>query len=220
MSTTDNLLDRLSEPFAESEIDWKPQALSGDKTRALAVPYVSARAVMDRLDQVFGPGGWQDDYQTLDDGSAVCRLSVRIGGEWVTKTDVGGASDQKDPGDRRKASFSDALKRAGIKLGIARYLYALPKQWCDYDAKANAFKAVPQLPAWALPWINDRQRETLVQLIEAAHVDLDKFLNHYQIDRVEHLPAVRYQEAESKLRSKANGTSHSSPPGVCRSGKP
>jgi hypothetical protein len=202
--TTDNLLDRLSEPFPADEIDWKPQALSADKTRALAVPFVDARTVMDRLDAVLGPGGWQDDYQTLDDGSAVCRLRVRIGGEWVTKTDVGGASDQKDAGDRRKASFSDALKRAGIKLGIARYLYRLPKQWCDYDGKANTFKTTPQLPAWATPWISAAEAETLQQLIDQAHVDLDKFTAYFGVDRVEHLPAARFAEAEARLPAGIN----------------
>jgi hypothetical protein len=50
-----------------------------------------------------------------------------------------------------KAAFSDALKRAAIKLGVGRYLYRLPSQWVDYDPTAGRFVKTPQLPAWALP---------------------------------------------------------------------
>jgi hypothetical protein len=205
MRNTDDLLERLSEPFPADEIDWKPQALSSDKTRALAVAYVDARTVMQRLDDVLGPGGWQDDYEPLDDGSAICRLRVRVNGEWVVKTDVGSPSDQKDAGDRRKASFSDAIKRAGVKLGIARYLSRLPKTWCDFDPKAGAFKSTPQLPPWATPWVTPQQAEELLALIEQAHVDLGRFLDHFKLDRVEHLPAVRFAEALGKLQAKRQG---------------
>jgi hypothetical protein len=60
--------------------------------RALAAAYIDSRAVQDRLDDVLGVDGWQDDYRCLPDGSVVCRLRCRIGGEWLTKVDVGGPS--------------------------------------------------------------------------------------------------------------------------------
>jgi hypothetical protein len=143
------ILGRLAAPFAAEEIEWKPMVVSGN--RALAAAYIDARAVMGRLDEVVGPANWQDDYQVLDDGSALCRLQVRLGGEWIQKTDVGGESEQKDVGDRRKASISDALKRAAVKFGIGRYLYRLPTQWVDYDPQKKQFTRPPSLPAWALP---------------------------------------------------------------------
>jgi hypothetical protein len=139
----------LSALFPATEIGWKPQTVSGN--RALAVAYITARAVMDRLDAVLGIDGWQDDYEPLPGGNVVCRLRVRLGGEWVTKCDVGGESDQKDEGDRRKAAFSDALKRAAVKLGVGRYLYDLPSQWCDYDPQKRQFLRPPALPAAFLP---------------------------------------------------------------------
>src|SRR5262245_32944814 len=121
----------LSRPFEAREVKWKPQAVKGN--RALAIAYVDARVIQDRLDEVFGVAGWQDDYVELKDGSFLCRLSVRYGDTWVTKVDVGSQSEQPDEGDRVKAGVSDALKRAAVKLGIGRYLYRLPQQWCDYD---------------------------------------------------------------------------------------
>jgi hypothetical protein len=107
--------------------------------------------VQDRLDAVMGVGNWMDDYEILSDGSVVCRLRLRIDGEWITKADVGSLSEQPDAGDRLKAAFSDSLKRAAVKYGIGRYLYDLQSGWADYDPQAKRFTAPPQLPAWALP---------------------------------------------------------------------
>jgi len=139
----------LAEPFPPEDLGWKPQSVKGN--RALAVAYIDARMVEDRLDDVFGVGGWSDEYTPMGDGNVMCRLSVKIDGAWVVKTDVGGESEQPDGGDRLKAAFSDALKRAGVKLGIGRYLYALPKQWCDFDPAKKCFTQTPQLPGKFLP---------------------------------------------------------------------
>ena len=139
----------LSAPFDPAEVKFKPQVVSG--SRAMALAYVDARVIQDRLDDVLGVQGWQDDYQILEDGSVMCKLRLRLGEEWVTKVDVGGQSEQSDGGDRLKAAFSDALKRAAVKFGIGRYLYRLPAQWVDYDPVKKQIVQVPQLPAFAVP---------------------------------------------------------------------
>jgi len=149
MTDTKDIRAALSEPFAATEVKWKPQSVKGN--RALAVCYIDARLVMDRLDEVFGPGGWQDEYTPLPNKTVLCRLSVKIDGEWVSKQDVGSESEQPDEHDRTKAAFSDALKRTAVKFGIGRYLYRLGHQWCDYDPQKKKFSQTPQLPAWALP---------------------------------------------------------------------
>lgn len=128
---------------------FKPAAVSGN--RCLALAYVDARTIQDRLDEVLGVEGWQDDYEMLPDGSVLCRLQLRLGDEWVTKVDVGGPSEQPDGGDRLKAAFSDALKRAAVKFGIGRYLYRLPSQWVEYDPKRRQIVQPPTLPAFARP---------------------------------------------------------------------
>src|SRR5438045_582143 len=84
----------LSAPFAAGDVKFKPQAVKGN--RALALAYVDARVIEDRLDAVVGVENWQDEYDVLPDGGVVCRLRVRIGGEWVTKVDVGSPSEQPD----------------------------------------------------------------------------------------------------------------------------
>lgn len=143
------MLQALAEPFAPEELKYKPAVVSGQ--RALALVYIDARVVQDRLDDVLGPQNWQDEYEFLGDGSVVCRLRVRLSGEWIVKMDVGGPSEQPDEGDRRKAAVSDALKRAAVKWGVGRYLYRLPQAWVDYDPQKKQLKSRPQLPAWAMP---------------------------------------------------------------------
>ena len=138
----------LAAPFDEHEVKFKPQAVKGN--RALALAYVDVRAIMDRLDNVLGVENWQDRYQLLPDNSVMCQLRLRIGDRWITKADVGGPSEQPDGGDRLKAAFSDALKRAAVKFGIGRYLYRLPQQWADYDPQKRQFAAPPRLPDWAI----------------------------------------------------------------------
>jgi hypothetical protein len=139
----------LSAPFDAGEVKFKPAVVSGN--RALALAYVDARVIQDRLDDVLGVMGWQDSYKVLPDGSVMCRLRLKIGEQWITKVDVGGQSEQPDGGDRTKAAFSDALKRAAVKFGVGRYLYRLPQLWADYDPHKRQFVRLPTLPAFALP---------------------------------------------------------------------
>jgi hypothetical protein len=150
------LTQALSAPFDPREVKFKPAVVTGN--RALALAYVDARVIQDRLDDVLGVTGWQDEYECLPEGSVVCRLRLRLGDEWITKMDVGGPSEQPDEGDRRKAAFSDALKRAAVKFGVGRYLYRLPSQWVDYDPQRKQFTRTPALPPSALPRPNQAVR--------------------------------------------------------------
>lgn len=118
-------------PFDKTEVKRKPAMVKGN--RCLVLHYIDARCVMEKLDEVVGIENWRDEYTLLPQGSVECRLSVRIADEWITKSDVGSESEQPDGGDRMKAAYSDAFKRAAVKFGIGRHLYRLPQVWADYD---------------------------------------------------------------------------------------
>lgn len=75
----------LTAPFPADAVHWKPLAVRSNRARAAA--YLDARAVMQRLDSVFGVGGWKDAYQLINGGSVVCTLSVKVDGEWIDKTE-------------------------------------------------------------------------------------------------------------------------------------
>lgn len=145
MTDAATIAQALAAPFDPGEVKFKPQTVSGN--RALAIAFVDARVIQDRLDEVLGVMGWQDSYERFPDGSVVCRLRIRLGTEWITKEDVGSQSEQPDEGDRCKAAFSDALKRAAVKFGIGRYLYRCKPQWVDYDPQKRQFLRTPALPA-------------------------------------------------------------------------
>jgi hypothetical protein len=169
-------------PFAEGEVKFKPQAVRGN--RALALAYVDVRAIMDRLDAVVGVENWQDHYQLLPDNSVMCRLRVRIGDRWISKCDVGSPSEQPDGGDRLKAAFSDALKRAAVKYGIGRYLYRLPQQWVDYDPVRKQFVSTPKLAAVdhgfpkSGPEMHQRLRKADSELAAGGKCPMGALLSH------------------------------------------
>jgi hypothetical protein len=215
---TNEVLKALAAPFATDEIRWKAQAVKGD--RALAVAYIDARAVMDRLDEVCGLN-WSDGFDVLPNGSVVCRLQVTIDGQTIVKTDVGSPSDQPDEGDKVKAAFSDALKRAAIKFGVGRYLYRLPKLWIAYDAPKKALMSQPQLPQWALPATNSvdtaqpisetHAKELQARLAAAPRIDARKFLAAFGAGRLTEIPRGRLADARALI---ANPTDR-----VLRNGK-
>ena len=82
-----NTFTRLAAPFNPSDLEWRAGASNQDKTKALALAYITSRAVMDRLDEVIGLENWRDEYQPGPDGGLICGLSLRVNGEWVTKWD-------------------------------------------------------------------------------------------------------------------------------------
>ena len=185
-STADAVMAALAEPFDPAEVKWKPQVVKGD--RALAVAYIDARVVQDRLDQVFGVAGWKSDFERVGEHSVMCRLSVRIDGEWITRTDVGSTSEQPDAGDKMKAAFSDALKRAAVTFGVGRYLYRLGMTWTPYDSARKQFTQVPTMPKWALP-----SRQTHVHQAPAK-----------QLPAQQQQPAIEAAKPQAKFAAEDN----------------
>jgi hypothetical protein len=205
---SDKTLQALSVPFDPADVHFKPQAISG--SRCLAVAYLDARAVMDRLDEVCGLG-WSDAYEVLPGGSVLCRLQVAVDGQTVVKCDVGSPSEQPDEGDRMKAAFSDALKRAAVKFGIGRYLYRLPKQWADFDPQKKQIKTPSQLPPWALPTkqaptpvaiIGHAEAKELQRLLQTNRaIDPAKFLARFHVKRLSELRSEHLQDALATLKN-------------------
>lgn len=195
----------LKAPFSTDEIKWLPKNVKDG--RCLALPYLDARAVEDRLDDVFGIDGWQDSYFALTDGSMLCTLRCFINGQWIEKSDSGSPSEQPDAGDRTKAACSDALKRAAVKFGIGRFLYKMKKIWADFDpASKQVIKA--SLPAWAHQKpLSGNEVAALRELIVLTDSDEDKLCKHYRVEQLEQLDRADFNAAIATLtvrRSTAN----------------
>lgn len=128
-----DLFQQLAAPFAPEAVSWRAQSLTRDKTKAMALAYIDARDVMDRLDAVVGPANWQDTYTETAKGRLICTLSLRVNEEWISKSDGAGNTDVE--GD--KGAISDALKRAAVKWGIGRYLYDIEAPWAECEVSDN-----------------------------------------------------------------------------------
>lgn len=123
------VLDDLAKPFEDSAISWRVGSTTKDKTKGMALAYIDARDVMERLDNVCGVANWSDQYIETDKGRIICTLSIRIDGEWIAKSDGAGDSDVES----EKGAISDALKRAAVKWRIGRYLYDMPSPWVEIE---------------------------------------------------------------------------------------
>ena len=70
------IMKRLRAPFAPEEIAWRVGATTKDKTKGLALAFVTNRAIQNRLDEVFGCFGWKDEYRKWRGNSQLCGISV------------------------------------------------------------------------------------------------------------------------------------------------
>ena len=102
----------LKRPFKASQLKWRKGP------GGIELVYITARDVMDRLDEAVGIAGWSTNLREVQ-GRVTCELSLNINGTWITKTD--GAGDTGIEGE--KGAISDSLKRSAVLWGIGRYLY-------------------------------------------------------------------------------------------------
>ena len=132
--TIQNILDALSAPFPAERVSWRVGSTSADKSRGLALAYIDARDVQDRLNEVLGIH-WQCRYPHAN-GKTVCEIGVKIGDEWIWRADGAGDTDV----EAEKGALSDAFKRAAVRWGVGRYLYDLDSPWVALEPAGRSFK--------------------------------------------------------------------------------
>lgn len=128
-------LQDLHKPFDPAKVSWRLGAVDKVGHKGLALAYIDARDVMERLDEVCGPANWQDSYSETPKGRMLCTISIKMDDTWVSKSD--GAGDTDVEGD--KGAISDAFKRAAVKWGIGRYLYDLDSPWVRAEQKGKSW---------------------------------------------------------------------------------
>lgn len=166
-------VEKLRAPFKPEDIYWKPQTVDYKAKTALAVAYADPRCYVDRLNDVFGVGGWSDTYyftvtpfnkyvkgkaawndkpatedKQVPGNKVLVVATINISALGITVSSTGD-SDAADDNAATSAE-AQAFKRAAMKLGLGRYLYELPKQTARYD-KGKWTDGPPQLPDWAIP---------------------------------------------------------------------
>ena len=158
-------VERLKEPFDPHVVQWVVTATTPGKDghrRGLLAAYADPRAYMDRLNELFTPSGWTQEYSTqiipncprkVRDKQVVsakllviCRLTI-YGVGAHSGTGEGWADDE----NALTSADAQAFKRAGVPFGLGRYFYDLPQEWVDLDEHDRP-RWSPDLPMWALPY--------------------------------------------------------------------
>lgn len=150
----------LSAPFACADIEWRVSATTQDKSRGLVVPYVTNRAIQNRLDDTVGIDGWHNDFVPWKGESAqLCGISIYFSelNAWLTKWDGADDSDIESV----KGGLSDSMKRAAVEWGIGRYLYGMPQVWVDVEQRGKTY-----VPSQGSREVLDESHEKWVQKIQ------------------------------------------------------
>lgn len=132
-------LEDLKKPFPVERISWRVGSTNEKKdyqtkkviqkaTKGIALAYIDARDVMDRLDEVVGASNWQCKYESVN-GVMMCSIGIYIGDQFIWKCN--GAGETAVEGE--KGACSDAFKRAAVLWGIGRYLYEVENVWLDLN---------------------------------------------------------------------------------------
>lgn len=129
------MFEELAKPFPPELVSWRVGSTKADKTAGLALAYIDARDVMERLDAVCGPPNWQCKYSHAN-GKTVCDIGIKCDGEWVWKADGAGDSDV----EAEKGALSDAFKRAAVRWGIGRYLYDIKSSWVEIVPMGRSYR--------------------------------------------------------------------------------
>lgn len=203
------IFDQLAEPFAADVISWRAQSVSNKEGRApaaMALAYIDARDVMRRLDEVCGPGNWQNRYPHAG-SKTICEIGIKHDGEWIWKANGAGDTDI----EAEKGAISDGFKRAAVMWGIGRYLYDMPTVWaeCELDSRGKwkcwtpkgletlrrtgtvkVATAAPTAPV-SRPdpdaYIDEKQRVWLAEKIDVSQTDIASVCRHFQIQSIKEL---------------------------------
>lgn len=217
----------LADPFEAHDIEWRAQqsGVSGSsKPWVMVIPYITNRAIQQRLDDVVGIDGWKNEFKEATSGKGyLCGLSIRFGDNWITKWD----GSEYTQVEALKGALSGAMKRTAVQFGIGRYLYSLDTEFATCNPVESRFKAngefisiplnksnkggprmnaewfPPTLPDWALPsakfdkYLDAIEQATSLEELREQYEQAYKFA--MAVNRID----IRDKAIEIKDRKKA-----------------
>lgn len=201
-----DMFARLAAEFPREAIHWRAQTLTGDGTKALALAYLDARDVMDRLDDACTPGGWQNECFETAKGRMIGKISILVDGQWISKCD--GAGDTDVEGE--KGGISDALKRAAVLWGIGRYLYRLPAVWAPcttYEKGGKKYWKAWNGSPWdhipgarkLTPMIDDADAAQILTLAQATGISIQTICERANVSAIDEMTADAGRSVIRKL---------------------
>lgn len=156
----------LKQPFLPEKVHWRVGSTNKDKTRGMVLAYIDARDVMDRLDDVVGPGSWRT---FVEHQGPVAMTTLQIWcpfrKEWIGQCDGAGATDFEG----EKGRISDSLKRTAVRWGVGRYLYGLKSPWVEIEQRGRTSIIKPR----ELEKLRQHLERVSAELARGADVELD-----------------------------------------------
>ena len=130
----------LAKPFAPEDLEWRLQRADKDGRWGIAVPFVTNRAIQNRLDEVVGPENWYNEFKPWNGdgkkGAQICGISIHFEERgFITKWDGAENSDIEPV----KGGLSDSMKRAAVQWGIGRVLYNMDAVCVDVEKKGASY---------------------------------------------------------------------------------
>lgn len=182
-----------NELLQANEISCRIQQIS-EKGLSLLL-YVTSRDGQKRLDEKYGPLGWQDKYEVID-GDLYCIISAwdKSKNMWISKEDVGTASYTA----KEKGRASDAFKRACVKHGIGRELYTAPFIWisanqCNIKSSGNGkFSTKDKFSVNLITYTSDQKIDEL----EIVNQDMNIVFKQYPSQKIDE---IKYKVLLEKL---------------------
>ena len=140
MKDFSTIQEELAQPFAPQDLEWRVQYAVKERMQGLVVPYVTCRAIQDRLDTVVGAENWRNEFQPWQggkNGAQICGISIFVEErkEWLTKWDGAENTDI----EAVKGGLSDSMKRAAVQWGIGRVLYKMPTFWAGVQPRGKSY---------------------------------------------------------------------------------
>ena len=159
--TTNEIQAALAMPFAAEDLEWRVQMAFESSMQGIAVPYVTNRAIQNRLDEVVGPENWYNEYKpwhgTGKREAQICGISIFFESRgFITKWD--GAEDSDI--EPIKGGLSDSMKRAAVQWGIGRVLYNMDTVYVNIERKGKSFV----IKASERPKLDKAYRDMLAKL--------------------------------------------------------
>ncbi len=155
------LLAKLREPFHPDEILWRTTNKARDGKSVCVAPYADRRAYSDRLNVLFSPSGWSEDFNTTmlapvprkKNNAVIITGKVMVSCRVVIEGLGSHSSTGEEWADDENAmtkTEAQSFKRACTDFGLGRYLYDVPPIRVKVDQHGN-FLQKPELPVQFLP---------------------------------------------------------------------
>lgn len=116
--------ERLAREFTNGEVlqftkEWRGK---DGREHSMTFDYIEDETVMDRLDEVYGVGGWSLTVEPISAADGIVKVTLHLGYPDGPRYEDFGYATRTD-GEPLKEAVSDGIRRVGRMVGIARYLY-------------------------------------------------------------------------------------------------